>query len=58
MPCATPDSSLLAAEDELPYERPPLSKGYLIGEAEFDKAVVHPGRGTTSTRSTCGSAPR
>ncbi len=34
--------TLLAAEDELPYERPPLSKGYLMGEAEFDDAVVHP----------------
>jgi 3-phenylpropionate/trans-cinnamate dioxygenase ferredoxin reductase subunit len=34
--------TLLAAEDELPYERPPLSKGYLAGEAAFDDAVVHP----------------
>ena len=34
--------TLIAAEDELPYERPPLSKGYLIGKDEFDKAVVHP----------------
>ncbi|MDX6374812.1 MAG: 3-phenylpropionate/trans-cinnamate dioxygenase ferredoxin reductase component [Nocardioidaceae bacterium] len=34
--------TLLAAEDELPYERPPLSKGYLAGKDEFEKAVVHP----------------
>ena len=34
--------TLLAAEDELPYERPPLSKGYLMGKDGFDKAVVHP----------------
>src|SRR3954454_16250842 len=34
--------TLLAAEDELPYERPPLSKGYLMGKDEFEKAVVHP----------------
>ena len=34
--------TLLAAEDELPYERPPLSKGYLVGKDEFEKAVVHP----------------
>src|SRR4051794_29286551 len=34
--------TLLAAEDELPYERPPLSKGYLMGKDEFAKAVVHP----------------
>jgi 3-phenylpropionate/trans-cinnamate dioxygenase ferredoxin reductase component len=34
--------TILAAEDELPYERPPLSKGYLMGKDEFEKAVVHP----------------
>jgi NADPH-dependent 2,4-dienoyl-CoA reductase/sulfur reductase-like enzyme len=34
--------TLIGAEDELPYERPPLSKGYLMGKDEFEKAVVHP----------------
>ena len=34
--------TLLGREAELPYERPPLSKEYLIGKAEFDKAIVHP----------------
>jgi NADPH-dependent 2,4-dienoyl-CoA reductase/sulfur reductase-like enzyme len=34
--------TLVGAESELPYERPPLSKDYLAGEAEFDDAVVHP----------------
>jgi NADPH-dependent 2,4-dienoyl-CoA reductase/sulfur reductase-like enzyme len=34
--------TLLAAEGHLPYERPPLSKGYLAGEASFDEAAVHP----------------
>src|SRR5262245_37044054 len=34
--------TLLTAEDELPYERPPLSKGYLKGDEEFGNAVVHP----------------
>ncbi|WP_028651668.1 NAD(P)/FAD-dependent oxidoreductase [Nocardioides halotolerans] len=34
--------TVLAAEDELPYERPPLSKGYLAGKDEFAKALVHP----------------
>ena len=36
------DVTLLAAEPHLPYERPPLSKGYLIGKASVDEAVVHP----------------
>src|SRR5579875_1318541 len=34
--------TLLAAENHLPYERPPLSKGYLAGQASFDEATVHP----------------
>jgi 3-phenylpropionate/trans-cinnamate dioxygenase ferredoxin reductase component len=34
--------TLLGTENELPYERPPLSKDYLAGKAEFDAAVVHP----------------
>src|SRR5699024_10736498 len=29
------------AEAELPYERPPLSKAYLAGKDDFDKALVH-----------------
>jgi 3-phenylpropionate/trans-cinnamate dioxygenase ferredoxin reductase subunit len=32
---------LVGAEPELPYERPPLSKDYLRGESERDKALVH-----------------
>jgi NADPH-dependent 2,4-dienoyl-CoA reductase/sulfur reductase-like enzyme len=35
--------TIVADESELPYERPPLSKEYLQGKAEFDKAIVHPG---------------
>ncbi len=34
--------TLIARENELPYERPPMSKGYLAGDDEFDAAVVHP----------------
>jgi 3-phenylpropionate/trans-cinnamate dioxygenase ferredoxin reductase subunit len=34
--------TLIADEADLPYERPPLSKKYLQGEAPFDDAVVHP----------------
>ena len=32
---------LLAGEPEIPYERPPLSKGYLLGNDEREKARVH-----------------
>jgi NADPH-dependent 2,4-dienoyl-CoA reductase/sulfur reductase-like enzyme len=34
--------TLISDEPDLPYERPPLSKDYLQGKAEFEKAVVHP----------------
>ena len=34
--------TLVADEADLPYERPPLSKDYLQGQAPFEKAVVHP----------------
>src|SRR4051794_21758330 len=32
---------LVGEEPERPYERPPLSKGYLLGTAERDSAHVH-----------------
>ncbi|UWF77795.1 MULTISPECIES: NAD(P)/FAD-dependent oxidoreductase [Microbacterium] len=32
---------LYAAENHLPYERPPLSKGYLLGDADLHAASVH-----------------
>lgn len=35
---------ILAAEHELPYERPPLTKGYLRGEVDRDDLLLdHPG---------------
>lgn len=34
--------TLIGAENQLPYERPPMSKGYLAGQASFDDALVHP----------------
>ena len=34
---------LIGAEPERPYERPPLTKDYLRGESEREKAHVHPG---------------
>jgi len=36
------DIVLLGAEPERPYERPPLSKGLLLGKAERESAFVHP----------------
>ncbi|GGT59297.1 pyridine nucleotide-disulfide oxidoreductase [Streptomyces kurssanovii] len=33
---------LLGKESERPYERPPLSKGYLLGKDERDTVYVHP----------------
>ncbi|HEX8094603.1 NAD(P)/FAD-dependent oxidoreductase [Jatrophihabitans sp.] len=33
---------LIGAESHLPYERPPLSKGYLAGSAQREKVFVHP----------------
>lgn len=32
---------LIGAEEELPYERPPLSKDYLLGDAERTSTAVH-----------------
>ncbi len=36
------DITLIGAEHHPPYERPPLSKGLLLGSAEADSALVHP----------------
>jgi 3-phenylpropionate/trans-cinnamate dioxygenase ferredoxin reductase subunit len=33
---------LIGDEDEIPYERPPLSKGYLLGKEARESAAVHP----------------
>ncbi len=35
------DLVVYAAEQHLPYERPPLSKGYLLGDDERDVVFVH-----------------
>ncbi len=34
--------TIVAAEEHVPYIRPPLSKGYLAGSEELDAAFVHP----------------
>src|SRR5215469_12800334 len=33
---------LIGAEPERPFERPPLTKDYLRGDSEREKAYVHP----------------
>ncbi|WP_117212345.1 NAD(P)/FAD-dependent oxidoreductase [Allorhizocola rhizosphaerae] len=33
---------MIGDEPDPPYERPPLSKGYLLGNQELDEAFVHP----------------
>jgi 3-phenylpropionate/trans-cinnamate dioxygenase ferredoxin reductase component len=33
--------TLISNETDAPYERPPLSKAYLAGQASFDEALVH-----------------
>jgi 3-phenylpropionate/trans-cinnamate dioxygenase ferredoxin reductase subunit len=33
---------LIGSEEHPPYERPPLSKSYLLGGDPFEKALVHP----------------
>ncbi len=33
---------MVGEEQERPYERPPLSKGYLQGKAERETIYVHP----------------
>jgi NADPH-dependent 2,4-dienoyl-CoA reductase/sulfur reductase-like enzyme len=38
----TDDIVLFGDEPELPYERPPLSKDYLLGKAPREAAFVHP----------------
>ena len=37
----TGDLVLFGEEEHLPYERPPLSKGYLLGDDKLESAFVH-----------------
>ena len=34
--------AIITDEDELPYERPPLSKDYFAGEKSFDRIMIRP----------------
>ena len=36
------DITVVAAEPHLPYQRPPLSKGYLAGNETTDAVILHP----------------
>ena len=46
---------LVGDEQEVPYERPPLSKGYLRGEEERSSAYVHDEAGWKVTLASTGS---
>jgi hypothetical protein len=35
---------LIGDEDARPYDRPPLSKGYLLGSTEREKIYIHPAK--------------
>ena len=48
---------LVSAEAERPYERPPLSKGYLLGSDERDSAFVHPKAWYDEHDVSCGCPP-
>ena len=59
------DIVLIGAEPERPYERPPLSKGYLLGSDARDSVYVHPAelvrrarRGPARGRHRHGDRPR
>ena len=44
---------LIGDEDDRPYDRPPLSKGYLLGSTERKRSTSIPRNGTPNTSSTC-----
>ncbi len=44
---------LVAEEDEMPYQRPPLSKEYLRGESSLEQAYVNPRPPTKRRASSC-----
>jgi NADPH-dependent 2,4-dienoyl-CoA reductase/sulfur reductase-like enzyme len=47
--------SILSADTDPPYNRPPLSKGFLRGEIEADAVFVEPEEATPSSASTSAS---
>ena len=56
-PGYTGDITLIGAEPHPPYERPPLSKGYLLGNAEPDSVFVHAAEWYADHGSTSSPAP-
>ena len=44
---------LVTAENQPPYQRPPLSKDYLAGRCDRDRVLLRPRRSTPSTPSSC-----
>jgi 3-phenylpropionate/trans-cinnamate dioxygenase ferredoxin reductase subunit len=41
--------TLICGEDELPYQRPPLSKAYMSGEMSLDRLHLRPANGMRKT---------
>lgn len=39
---ADADITIISADAEVPYQRPPLSKGYMSGKVTFDQVVLRP----------------
>ena len=39
---AEADITIVSADPEIPYQRPPLSKGYMSGKVTFDQVVLRP----------------
>ena len=46
--------TIVAAEPHLPYQRPPLTKEFLLGEAAEHDLPIEDARWFADTRSTCG----
>jgi len=48
--------TILSADTDPPYNRPPLSKGFLRGEMDADAVFVEPEASYAELTSTCASA--
>ena len=49
--------TIVSAEASHPYQRPPLSKKYLLGEADLERLKFRPDGWYAETTSRCGCRP-